>query len=168
MPLIELLDACFGVRFNNYLLNYYETANNTMKNPYESPTTLDESGSLVSRSYGGISRKTCFFSIWPLGFLWGISKRDGGAPGFAIFVVVILVLLYFRAKNIGLSSWVWVLALIPAINILFLAYCLIVPPGYANTKRLDLTAYLLIMPLLALAGIFAIALAIDLAALLAN
>jgi len=30
MPLIELLDARLGVRFNNCLLNYYETGDNTM------------------------------------------------------------------------------------------------------------------------------------------
>jgi hypothetical protein len=97
-----------------------------------------------------------------LGFLWAISQRGAGLVGFVAFFVIILVLLYYRVKNIGLSSWTWCLAFIPLINILFLAYCLIVPEGYADTRKLDGRAYLLMTPLLFIIGLFAIALVLDL------
>lgn len=131
--------------------------------PYESARNSVGAVSASSRSYGGIRRKLCFFAIWPLGLLWEIARRDGGIVGFVVVLVVILVLLYYRTQNIGLSSWAWGLALIPPINILFLAYCLIVPEGYADTKKLDGAAYLLMIPLLTVGGLFAILLAMDLA-----
>jgi NADH:ubiquinone oxidoreductase subunit 3 (subunit A) len=140
----------------------YAPEEKAMNNPYESPPSSVATVPVSSHSYGGIRRKICFFAILPLGFLWAISQRGAGLVGFVAFFVIILVLLYYRVKNIGLSSWTWCLAFIPLINILFLAYCLIVPEGYADTRKLDGRAYLLMTPLLFIIGLFAIALVLDL------
>lgn len=137
-----------------------------MNNPYESPPSSVGAVPVSPRSYGGLRRKICFFSIWPLGFLWEIAKRDGGMAGFILVFIVILLLMHYRAKNIGLSPWALCLVFIPLINLLFLAYCLIVPQGYADSKKLDGAAYLLIIPPLGMFVLLAIALATDLARLI--
>jgi len=142
------------------------SAETEMNNPYESPPSSVGTVPVSPRSYGGIRRKICFFSIWPLGFLWELAKRDGGMAGFILVFIVILVLMYYRAKNIGLSPWASCLAFIPLINLLFLAYCLIVPEGYADSRKLDGAAYLLMIPPLGVFVLLAISLATDLARML--
>lgn len=42
-----------------------------------------------------------------------------------------------RLRNIGNSPWWSGMSLIPAANGILKAYCLIAPPNYAHTKKLD-------------------------------
>jgi hypothetical protein len=104
-----------------------------------------------------------FFSIWPLGFVWAISKRDNAMIlGAVIIFTAVVVLMHFRMKNIGHSQWAWALGLVPLANLFVLGYCLIVPRGYADTRKLDGWAYLLLTPFV----ILAIAIVMDLLAMM--
>ena len=126
-----------------------------MSPPFEPSTPSD----LAIPSYSGISRKVMFFSIWPLAFVWAIAKRDNSMVlGAVIIFTAILLLMHFRMKNIGHSQWAWALGLVPLVNLFALGYCLIVPRGYANTRKLDGWAYLLLAPF----AILAISIVMDL------
>jgi uncharacterized membrane protein YkgB len=119
-----------------------------MSNPID-PSVLSDT---VLRSYGGIGRRVMFFSIWPLAFVWAIAKRDNAMIlGAVIIVTAVVVLIHFRMKNIGHSQWAWTLALVPLANLFVLGYCMIVPRGYADTRKLDGWAYLLLTPFVILA-----------------
>ena len=105
-----------------------------------------------------------FISIWPLVLCSGnFPKREGGIVGFVIFFIIILVLLHYRAKNIGLSRWAWTWGLVPLANLYFLAYCVIVPKGYADSRKLDTTANCMLLILLGIVGLFLLAIAADIA-----
>jgi uncharacterized membrane protein len=61
-----------------------------------------------------------------------------GAFGCMIFAIG------FRLINIGRSPWLMsIMFFIPILNVLLVAYCLIMPPGFAKTKKLDTTSKVL-------------------------
>ncbi len=54
------------------------------------------------------------------------------------FVFVIL-----RLQNIGHRSWYSLLLLIPLVNLFLIAHCTIAPPGYWQTKKMDVAGILI-------------------------
>lgn len=139
-----------------------------MSTPYEPPATSNEpapEAPVLLCKYEGIRRKIWIFSFWPLGMLWEFSEREGGIVGLVICFIAFLFLLHYRAKNIGLSQWAWLWTFVPLVNFYFFAYCTIVPEGYADSKKLDAAAYMLLIPLCGLLGLILIVVATDLARL---
>lgn len=82
--------------------------------------------------------------------------------GAVVIFTAVVVLMHFRMKNIGHSQWAWALGLVPLANLFVLGYCLIVPRGYADTRKLDGWAYMLLTPFV----ILAIAIVMDLLAMM--
>jgi hypothetical protein len=55
-----------------------------------------------------------------------------------------IILMAFRAKNIGHSPWYCLFAFLPCANCIIYGYFLTVPPKYAITKKMDTAAYIIL------------------------
>jgi hypothetical protein len=129
-----------------------------VNNPYVSPTTDAKrpvASEIAECNYGGIGRTTFFLLV--LGIicllnigsivtllLWqgfGVIVQDFssnlGFPIAMIFLFLSLLTVHHRLKNIGMSpSWSLTM-FVPVVNFFMLAACLILPEGFAKTKKLD-------------------------------
>lgn len=59
----------------------------------------------------------------------------------------------YRLKNIGSNVWLSLLLLIPLVNLVFGIYVSSVPSGYAQSRRLDTTAWILIILQVGILGV---------------
>ena len=77
------------------------------------------------------------------GFLVGLVQvfleetAVGALEGIVVGLVVQVVLIFLRIKNLGYSGLYFLLVFVPFINILPLFQATICPTGYADTKKLD-------------------------------
>jgi len=116
--------------------------------PQESCHSLAESA--CGPLYGGIGRLGYFLSMFGLAILnVCIGVAAGHNPGLVSIIsvlelAVILPLVVARLQNIGMSGWWAVLVFIPIANLAVGVPCLIYPPGYSHTKKLDAVAKALI------------------------
>lgn len=144
-----------------------------MENPY-SPPQADIAVRNVSREYGGIRRLHYFGLSMLLGIAQSVisvattpidTNGTMSCGVLFIFVILSLLLVYFRLKNIGMNPW-WALGLvIPILNIFIGVRCLAFQEGYADTKKLDTAGRVIVgiilLGILALLALFAIAVAIS-------
>ena len=85
----------------------------------------------------------CSFGLWfvliaaiKLGVHLGYDELGLMAVG-TLYFPVLIVAVYLRLKNLG-SNPVWcILTIVPLINLLVLAPCVVSPEGYNITKKLD-------------------------------
>lgn len=110
-----------------------------MNNPYE-PSNFETAASaqVVAGDYGGITRGQYFL----FGFLNGVVQGFFGETPVGLLVafvgiVVSLILIFLRIKNLGYSGLYFLLVFIPIVNFLPLFQAAICPTGYAVTKKLD-------------------------------
>lgn len=94
--------------------------------------------------YSGIGRLYYFLGFLAVGFVSSFSKtgmRGSQGSGVAsLFVIVIaLVLVVQRLKNIGMSPWWALLIFVPIGNIWLGFRCITAQEGYIETRRLDST-----------------------------
>jgi len=118
-------------------------------NPYEAPKTpwgTHAPEIPVPRVYGGIGRLAFLGGSILINFLIGMMfafTKDEGLQLIALipFLIVGLLLVAYRMKNIGVSRWYLLLFLVPVINGFFTLaisiYTLLAPEGYAQTRKLD-------------------------------
>lgn len=135
-----------------------------LQNPYEASTILDTPhfSSAKRDSYGGIGR----LSYFGLTLLVAITYQAlAGAirfyvqveyvaftvlPILVIYAGALMYLVAMRNINLGFSAW-WCFGIfVPLLNILVAARCLICPEGYADHKKLDTPAVVVLSILLCL------------------
>ncbi len=116
-------------------------------NPFAAPSMENDWAreNVRGKEYGGIRRLPYFGISFGVGIVNSILQAvadAAGAPAVVlIFVllglVVSIVLIVQRLKNLGYSGW-WTLGIIvPFLNILIALRCLAAPEGYADHKTLD-------------------------------
>ncbi len=107
----------------------------TKQAPAEQPTTLN-----TVRKYGGIRRTGYWLGMLGVSILHVLLSMplEPGAPSPSLLPIVLsLVLVAYRLRNLGMSAW-WVLAaFVPIGNVLLGALCGICPEGYRDTRKLD-------------------------------
>ena len=126
-------------------------------NPYETPQVPSdeefyEATSTQTESYDGTGRFG-FLIGYPLlylilfgapcflGQLLELNILTYGA--FGVWLIMSIRLTCLRFINIGMSGW-WTLGLfIPILNILLLLALNILPPGFSETRKLDIPAYII-------------------------
>ena len=118
-------------------------------NPYEAPKTpwgnhVPEIP--VPRVYGGIGRlvfigASILVNIFTATAATLAKNEDFQMLMLPLGLIIGLVLIAYRMKNIGISCWYLLLLVVPVINGLFalslLIYTLLAPEGYAQTRKLD-------------------------------
>lgn len=115
-------------------------------NPYDAPDAQEiAEEALRTGPYGGIGRAAYFGISFLIGVVNNVLQAvaiSAGVPE-VVFVLAILgliisvVLVVQRLKNMGYSGW-WVLGfIVPILNIVVALRCLAAPEGYADHKTLD-------------------------------
>ncbi len=79
----------------------------------------------------------------------GLFVFSAGGPGIALFgTVVVLIahtaIMFQRLKNIGWNGWWALLDFIPVANLFVAFLSAICPEGYAATRKLDRTRWILV------------------------
>ena len=120
-----------------------------METPYGAPLELNRSAEGVittPRQYGGIKRLPYLAIVMALvavnSVLMATVAAASSSAGSALLIalgLLGLVLVYFRLKNIGMNPWLFLLMLVPILNLLVAFRCLAFQEGYADTRKLDLT-----------------------------
>ena len=134
------------------------------QNPYQVPATLESSATVVATrdSYGGIGRLAYFgltmlIAIVYQAFAGAIRlfvQVEFGVfailPILVIYVGALMYLVALRNINMGFSPWWCIGIIIPLLNILVGVRCLICPEGYADHKKLDRPAIIVLSVLFSL------------------
>ncbi|HYF34057.1 MAG TPA: hypothetical protein VD994_02115 [Prosthecobacter sp.] len=116
-------------------------------NPHAPPRSqvVVENLRLDIQVYEGIGRPG-FIITYALIIFVGSSLSSGtGMPGPIMLLTALLMLLPVssRLKNIGRNSAWCVLLFVPIINLFVIVPCLLLPPGYQDSRKLDLPAKIL-------------------------
>ena len=122
-----------------------------MLNPYETPNTHDvvseETIEREVKRYGGIGRLSFLLSLLLFFIaqyvLWAFSPYyvfDVSLilPFSFILIGLLCVATAYRLKNIGMTTWLAPMIIIPLINFFIVFRCLAFQEGYQETKKLDL------------------------------
>ncbi|GAB6164653.1 hypothetical protein JCM19992_06530 [Thermostilla marina] len=133
-------------------------------NLYAPPRTRSYQERARRRSYGGMGRLQYFLAglgaSFGIGFVGGLagSMMENPAPAILgaqiLAVLVQLVLASQRLQNIGWSPGFAFLLLVPVANFVIGMCLLILPEGYADTKRLDTAGKIVGGILLGVIGLF--------------
>ena len=109
--------------------------------PPSSPILLEEPLRFPRRNYGGIGRTS--FILLSAGVCYGFGRFGpalfGGSPDLSVvgFFFLLFAIAGFRLKNTGLNPLWCLTGFVPIVNLLLLIRCIMLPPGYQETKRLD-------------------------------
>jgi len=122
-------------------------------NPYTN-FSIDESPTLKNfrsgKIYGGIGRALYIVLTLALFLMYmvaiAIVPESPSAASAALATLAVLLLymvlslipVYYRLKNVGMNPFCCLLSLIPIVSIFISLRCLMCPEGYADTKQLDL------------------------------
>jgi uncharacterized membrane protein YhaH (DUF805 family) len=111
-------------------------------------------------SYPGIGRLAYLGWNLVLGFALGVAIAMAGvnpntpSPGAGAVSLLVMVLAFvpvaLRLQNIGRNPWWCLLLLVPIANLFVSVPCLIAPPGYAYTKKLDTAGKIIVWSILGL------------------
>jgi uncharacterized membrane protein YhaH (DUF805 family) len=107
------------------------------------------------REYGGIPRHSYIIYSMAISVLWMIVslRPQSLAPAWLVDVLglgAVFCVTVTRLRNLGMSGW-WSLGLlIPIVNILLGVRCTAFPEGYADHRKLDLAARVILGCILAL------------------
>jgi uncharacterized membrane protein YhaH (DUF805 family) len=96
-------------------------------------------------------------------FLEWLGLLSGGILSTFVLFGALTWLSVYRHWNIGVSGWWSVLLLVPVINVFYGVYVSAVPPGYARTRKLDITAWVLIFFQVAILGLMLFLMGVGLA-----
>ncbi len=116
-----------------------------MENPYQAPALepTQETQPYAVEDFGGINRLQYLGIIFVLGLVFGIAIAAVGnaEPALAgiqvLYFVLLIVVVYYRLQNIGMSGW-WLLGfIVPFLNLYVALSCLICQRGYRAAKKLD-------------------------------
>jgi len=89
------------------------------------------------------------------GLLGTVLNRASTDPGLTLLALLgVTAATYGRARNIGISGWWGLLALVPGLNLLVVALGLIIPEGFAGNRRLDVVAKIGLAILAVFAGLW--------------
>ena len=134
----------------------------------DTPVTDGEAAVATQREYGGIGRLVylgIFLGLVVARIIVGVAMASsGGGPRygqiddasvivFLIFAVLITIPMYFRIKNIGWHPLLCLLGLIPIVALVVSIPCLLCPRGYADTKKLDVIAKVIVFIILGLLAV---------------
>ena len=96
---------------------------------------------IPAKLYGGIRRLTFLIGyivllsavrgVGQLNSVWAIYTYG------ATTLLLMFVLVVARLKNIGASTWLALLLIVPIANLYVIFRCFVEPEGYQNTKELD-------------------------------
>ena len=122
------------------------------------PDSLKTAAGVVGKkNYGGVNRLLYFINLIVLVMLVGFCMLLAFTlENFAFIIAAIIIqpigaflLLWLRIKNIGWSPWLSLLAFIPPIGLLLGPPAIAFPEGFADKKKLDVMA-IVILSLVAL------------------
>ena len=91
-------------------------------------------------SYGGIRRLPYLVGWLALCFLLALAGSWHAGILALVCLVATLILTCYRLQNIGMSQWWALLWLVPIANYFVLVRCLMIPEGFANSRKLDIGA----------------------------
>lgn len=106
----------------------------------ETESAQKSSVDLVQTSHPGIGRAVYAICHLIMGIYYNTnpSNIDAIKNTLLLFAIILsLFLVGYRLLNIGKKPYLALLSLIPIVNIYIGFLCLIAPPGYAKTKKLD-------------------------------
>lgn len=113
------------------MMKITESDSPSRKPPFDS--SLDEQ----PEEHDGISRLPYFLSLLGILFLNALVTAGSHSDSSALFSLILLIVVAFRLKNIGMSGWWALLGLVPIANLWIGYICLVHPPGYSQTVELD-------------------------------
>jgi hypothetical protein len=98
----------------------------------------------VEKTAPGLGRLTFFGCLVAVSVVSGILTMSDPGAFAGVFYIGSLVVMAFRAINIGHSAWYCLIALVPCANCFYFGYFFAVPPNYAKTKKMDTTGYVIV------------------------
>jgi uncharacterized membrane protein YhaH (DUF805 family) len=113
----------------------------------------------TSQTFPGIGRLAYAGTASGISIVSGVlqvaARNNSGLTGFFLVVTIVVnvIVVAQRLKNIGRNPWLCLLSAIPIVSLFICIPCLYAPPDYANTKQLDHAGRVVIWILWSLAGL---------------
>lgn len=123
--------------------------------------------------YGGIRRLPFFGILFGLGSLRNLFDEPLGSNPAGVesatdgliallFLVALMMVVYYRVKNIGMNPWWSLVVLLPIANLVLLTECLACQQGYADTRKLDTAGKVVVGVCVATIGLILLAVVVSL------
>lgn len=135
------------------------------ENPYQSPADIEDDVINAvggDADFGGIGRVAFVAALAVIEIIeqattryWDVGKQVSEIIS-GISLLLFVWLISRRIKNFGESPWATLWLLVPVVNFLLIARCLVLPPGYSRHQTFDVGAKLALAAfvLLALGVVF--------------